>query len=635
MPFSDRQLLDALSRTPFIDSAELSRVLGEPHTTVHRALTGLLADGIVGRVSHGTAHLPSSQRYYLTAKGVSEAAEFLGFETPSDFMRAYPMSREWLTLLIRRMDAVAAVYRLASSMSPGTGERRSYVEFHRKGRFDATITLHDGQGFGVVRQGLALRRRSLYDRLRAIAEYDYTRRSDTILVLTPSVWEQRLTTRFCMELNLEDSYVGVESRDTLERPDLHVWQQTSGLFSGSYYTLNFVSSQGGPSVRLFTETPSRKRASIPHPERMVEAAPAFGITPSEKRTLDLITDHPMIPREHLAIWLGVSEGRVSQMMHNLVKTWGLIERHGKRGDVRYTLSAEGIRYITHRDRAEVPTTRGIWSTALTTDKQGRRRHVGHRIETWARQTKHADGITWFLSQLEAEARDDSSSELQWSVPTARSDRAYNWGESAIAPDAVGKMIAEGLEIPFYLEYELRARHPKGILARLSPYESYYWSPAPKEDQPPFPTTLFVVDTEEVEDTYVRTASQLATISLPILVSCMPVLSTTGILGRSWRPPWEPESPRLPLSMLRAYRWDSLYHRMRPVGGGHVDSADASLSALPAGWGLQSCVGGASFRVRRCSFHPCFSYERGLPHRMTYQGPKWDAMLKYVAGPKTP
>ena len=58
---------------------------------------------------------------------------------------------------------------------------------------------------------------------------------------------------------------------------------------------------------------------------------------------------------------------------------------------RYTLSAEGIRYVTHRDRAQLPTTRGIWSTALTTDRQGRRRHVGHRIDTWARQTKHADG----------------------------------------------------------------------------------------------------------------------------------------------------------------------------------------------------------------------------------------------------
>ena len=176
--------------------------MAKPHATVHRALTGLLADGIVGRANHGTAHLPSSQRYYLTAQGIREAAGILGFETPSDFVRAYPVSREWLTLLVRRMDAVAAVYRLAASLSPGIDGLRSHVEFHRRGRFDATITLHDGRSFGVVRQGLALRRRSLYDRLRAIAEYDYTRRPEATLILTPSVWEERLTTRFCINLNL-------------------------------------------------------------------------------------------------------------------------------------------------------------------------------------------------------------------------------------------------------------------------------------------------------------------------------------------------------------------------------------------------------------------------------------------------
>ena len=37
--------------------AELAGVLGEAPATVHRALTGMLADGIVGRVSHGTASL--------------------------------------------------------------------------------------------------------------------------------------------------------------------------------------------------------------------------------------------------------------------------------------------------------------------------------------------------------------------------------------------------------------------------------------------------------------------------------------------------------------------------------------------------------------------------------------------------
>ena len=150
MAISDRQLLDSISRTPFVDSAELALILGEPHATVHRALADLLADGIVGRVSHGTTHLPSGQRYYLTANGVRQAAEVLGFATPSEFVRAYPVSREWLTLLIRRMDAVAAVYRIAALMSPGVDGLRSHVAFHRRGRFDATITLHDGRSFGLV-----------------------------------------------------------------------------------------------------------------------------------------------------------------------------------------------------------------------------------------------------------------------------------------------------------------------------------------------------------------------------------------------------------------------------------------------------------------------------------------------------
>ena len=75
----------------------------------------MLANGIVGRVDHGTANLPSSGRYYLTSNGIREAAKFLGFDTPSDFVRAYPMSREWLTLLIHRMDAIAVAYRLEAT----------------------------------------------------------------------------------------------------------------------------------------------------------------------------------------------------------------------------------------------------------------------------------------------------------------------------------------------------------------------------------------------------------------------------------------------------------------------------------------------------------------------------------------
>ncbi len=299
MALTEQRLLHFLGRMPFIDSAELAFILGEPHTTVHRVLTDLLADGIAERASHGTVHLPSSQRYYLTANGAGEAAQVLDFDTPSDFVRAYPMSKEWLTLLIRRLDAVASIYRLAATMSPGTDGLWSRVEFHRRGRFDATITLHDGRSFGVVRQGLALRHRSLYDRLQAIAEYNYRRRPDTVLVLVPSVWEERLTTRFCEERNLDDCYVAVESRGALERLDRRLWCKTSWVVGSRFFSLKGVISRSNAGGGPRTQSPERKRASIPQPDRMVETAPAFGISPSEKRTLDLITDHPMIPREHL------------------------------------------------------------------------------------------------------------------------------------------------------------------------------------------------------------------------------------------------------------------------------------------------------------------------------------------------
>ena len=53
------------------------------------------------------------------------------------------------------MDAVASAYRLAATLSPGVDGLGTQVEFQRRGRFDAIITLHDGRSFGVVRQGVS------------------------------------------------------------------------------------------------------------------------------------------------------------------------------------------------------------------------------------------------------------------------------------------------------------------------------------------------------------------------------------------------------------------------------------------------------------------------------------------------
>ena len=84
----------------------------------------------------------------------------------------------------------------------------------------------------------------------------------TVLILVPSVWEERLTGKFCERLNLRDSYIAVETRDALERRDLRLWRNFSWVGS-SYSTLKDVSAQGSPGGGRRTESPGRKRASIP------------------------------------------------------------------------------------------------------------------------------------------------------------------------------------------------------------------------------------------------------------------------------------------------------------------------------------------------------------------------------------
>ena len=72
-----------------------------------------------------------------------------------------------------------------------------------------SIARYDGRSFGVARQSLALRRRSGYDRLRAIAEYEYTRRPDTFLIPVPGVWVARpLPIPLQRELPAKSSQIG-------------------------------------------------------------------------------------------------------------------------------------------------------------------------------------------------------------------------------------------------------------------------------------------------------------------------------------------------------------------------------------------------------------------------------------------
>ena len=185
---SDGHLRDVLSRMSFIDSTELVIIRVEPHAAVHGTLSTLLGKGILGRLSSDKATLNRARDTIRRPTAFAKPpcawpCDILGLREARPHVQgvidaAHPQDgRGGQRQPTRRLDV------------PRHLGIRSWVGFHRRGRFDATVTLHDGRIFNIVRQGLVLRRRSLYDRLRAIAEYDYSRRPGTVLVLIPSGWE--------------------------------------------------------------------------------------------------------------------------------------------------------------------------------------------------------------------------------------------------------------------------------------------------------------------------------------------------------------------------------------------------------------------------------------------------------------
>ena len=115
---------------------------------------------------------------------------------------------------------------------------------------------------------------------------------------------ERLTTRFCERLNGLRRLLrcrGVEEF-ALERRDLRLWHKYSWpVRTARTRTLEDGERPRQPRRKAFHRiTGAEAGIDTPHPEQMAQAAPAFDVSPAEKRTLALITDHPMIPREHLA-----------------------------------------------------------------------------------------------------------------------------------------------------------------------------------------------------------------------------------------------------------------------------------------------------------------------------------------------
>ena len=270
----------------------------------------------------------------------------------------------------------------------------------------------------------------------------------------------------------------------------------------------------------------------------------------------------MIPREHLATWLGVSEGRVSQMIHSLVNTWSLVERRGKRGNVRYTLSAEGIRYITHRDRAELPTTQGHLEhgphhrppgpEAITWDTASRRGRGRRSTQTASRGSSRS----W-----RRRPRPTPTARLAVVRPHRQGRPHLQLGGFSHRPRRGGTDDSpSGLHVPFYFEYELRARHARGVLVRLRPLrELLLVATSIRKTSRRSPQRCSSLARRRSRTTYVNTAvpDEPNVTAHPGVLHPRPVSTQESWEGHGVHCGNSDVPEAVPVRAERAYQWDSV------------------------------------------------------------------------------
>ena len=146
----DLRSLRFLASMPFLDRLELAAVSGTPDRTTHDAVARLKRRGLVDSVRHATDVLVSTRRLYVTRSGLRWLAENEGADM-DELLQRYPVSAHWRRILLSRLDAVGAIYRLASTIAALRGSSR--FRWYRRAPMDAALVLPDRRVIGIVRQG--------------------------------------------------------------------------------------------------------------------------------------------------------------------------------------------------------------------------------------------------------------------------------------------------------------------------------------------------------------------------------------------------------------------------------------------------------------------------------------------------
>ena len=539
----EAELLRALASMPFLDRTDMVTVSGWSRGAVYDAVDRLDAGGFCDAVTHATDLFPPTERFHLTAAGLRRLA---GEEDTSldELVRAHPVSARWRRILMERLDALAAVYRLAAAIS-GVAYPIGF-RWYRGLRLDAAVELPEGRTVGIVRRGNTSDRSVFSNRMWRMRTEPLP---GAVLVLMPDAVRLRHSRRMLDGFPVP-LFLAVESETVAAAKDDLVWspQAVSNAID--------LPSVLGPIEKGTTlpEEDEPQRATVPAdftvegrgwdiPDHMLPVL----LKPAEKRALDLISDWPWIALTDLAGLLGVSHQRVSQIVIPL-EALKLVARPPGAGG-RLALTDRALTLLSRRDRTSTGLAKSRWSaeplfpgTPYVWDNV-----TGSRSRQLLRNVEHTAAVHAFLARVTVQA-----ALLGWEVvqldPPRRASRHFKHEDRmrSVNPDAFG-VLGKGETLwPFFLEWERRAVRPSTMSVRLAPYLRYYSSHRPTDDHGVRPSVLVVFDDDIAHTHFLRVARdemQAKGVAVPLWVSHRAAIEELGPLGRAWRTPADWQSPQ--------------------------------------------------------------------------------------------
>ena len=539
----EAELLRALAEMPFLDRLEMVEVSGWSRGAVYGAVEKLETGGFCAPALHSADPLPPTRRFHLTAAGLRRLAEEEGVSL-DELVRIRPVSTQWRRSLMERLDALAAIYRLACAVSSVAFPIR--FRWYRAQPLDAGLALPDGRTVGIVRQGLTADRTGFTKRLWRLRDGPMP---GTALILMADEVRLRHARRL-LSTGPVPALLAVERRAVLAGAGDRIWSPPA---VNAALDLRYVLERMNPCGDLPVEA-EPQRAAVP--EDFAVEGPGWDIPDhllpvllkaAEKRALDLAFDWPWVSMKELAGLLGVSQPRASQLV-NPLEGFGLMARPRDAGG-RLALTDRGLALLARRDRTSFGVAKKRWSMTPE-DAQAPldwRNVSGRNSRQLLRNVEHTTAVHSFLAALTGQAR-----LLGWEVsqldPPARASRYFHHQDRmrSINPDAFGVLRKGGTAWPFFLEWERRAVRPSTMSARLAPYLRYFSSHRPTDDHGVRPSVLVVFDDDIAQTHFLRVAReemQAKRVEVPLWVSHREAIEQMGPLGRAWRTPGQWESPQ--------------------------------------------------------------------------------------------